>query len=51
MFHVDAVRVNGFFDVYNLLNTNAEQTLSTSSRSVGPITGPRVLRIGAPLEW
>ena len=50
-----AVRVIGFFDVYNLFNTNAEQTLTTSSGAswLRPtaITGPRVLRIGARLDW
>ena len=54
-FRVNAMRVNGFFDVYNLLNTNAEQTLNTSSGGswLRPtaITGPRVLRVGARLEW
>jgi hypothetical protein len=44
-----------FIDVYNLLNTNAEQTLTTVSGSAWlrptAITGPRVLRIGARLEW
>ena len=30
-FRVKAVRVMGFFDVYNLFNTNAAQTLTTSS--------------------
>ena len=54
-FHVSAVRVIGFFDVYNLLNTNAEQTVNTSSGGswLRPtaITGPRVLRIGARLDW
>jgi hypothetical protein len=45
----------GFVDVYNLFNTNAVQTLTTTS---GPaflrptvITGPRIARIGARLEW
>jgi hypothetical protein len=32
-FRVNAVRIIGFFDVYNLFNTNAEQTLNTSSGS------------------
>jgi hypothetical protein len=54
-FRVNAVRVIGFLDVYNLLNTNAEQTLNTSSGGswLRPtaITGPRVARIGARLEW
>ena len=47
--------VLGFFDIYNLLNTNAEQTVTTSSGAswLRPIaiTGPRIVRIGARLEW
>ncbi len=55
MFRVNALRLMGFFDVYNMLNTNAPQTLTTSSGAFWlrptAITGPRVLRIGARLEW
>ncbi|HEY2431410.1 MAG TPA: carboxypeptidase regulatory-like domain-containing protein [Vicinamibacterales bacterium] len=55
VFRINTVRLTGFFDVYNLLNTNAEQTLSTSSGGswLRPtaITGPRILRIGARLDW
>ncbi len=54
-FPIKAVRVMGFVDVYNIFNTNAEQTLTTSSGAswLRPtaITGPRMLRIGARLEW
>ena len=54
-FRVGNARVMGFFDVYNLFNTNAEQTVTTSSGAswLRPtaITGPRILRIGARLEW
>jgi hypothetical protein len=54
-FRVSVVRVMGFFDVYNMFNTNAEQTVTTSSGGFWlrptAITGPRVLRIGARLEW
>jgi hypothetical protein len=54
-FRVNAMRVMGFFDVYNIFNTNAAQTLTTSSGSAWlrptAITGPRVLRIGARLDW
>lgn len=54
-FRINAVRLMGFFDVYNVFNTNAEQTLNTSSGGswLRPtaITGPRVLRIGARLTW
>ena len=49
------VRVTGFFDLYNVLNTNAAQALTTSSGrfwfSLTAITGPRVLRIGGRLDW
>jgi hypothetical protein len=48
-------RITGFFDVYNLLNTNAEQDLTKSSGSAFlrpvAITPPRVARIGAKLQW
>jgi hypothetical protein len=54
-FRVSAVRLMAFFDVYNIFNTNAVQTLTSSSGGswLRPtaITGPRVLRIGARLEW
>ena len=54
-FRVNAARVMGFFDVYNVLNTNAVQTQITTSGAFWlrptAITGPRVLRIGARLEW
>ncbi len=54
-FRVSALRVMGFFDVYNIFNSNAEQTLTTSSGAFWlrptAITGPRVLRIGARLDW
>src|SRR5262245_44217058 len=52
---VSQARIVGFFDVYNVFNTNAEQTLTTSSGSAylrpTAITGPRILRIGGRLEW
>ena len=54
-FRVKPCACMGFFDVYNLFNTNAEQTLTTSSGGswLRPtaITGPRILRIGARLDW
>ena len=54
-FRIKAVRVMGFFDVYNMFNTNAEQALTTTSGGswLRPtaITAPRVLRIGARLQW
>ena len=49
------IRVIGFFDVYNIFNTNAAQALTTTSGGAWlrptVITGPRILRIGARLEW
>ena len=54
-FRVNGVRVMGFFDPYNILNTNAAQTLTTSSGAFWlrptAITGPHILRIGARVEW
>jgi hypothetical protein len=54
-FRIKSVRVMGFFDVYNIFNTNAAQTLTTTSGGswLRPtaITGPRVLRIGSRVEW
>ena len=50
-----AIRLKGFVDVYNLFNTNAPQTVTTSSGSAflrpTAITGPRVLRVGGRFEW
>ena len=55
VFLVKSARVVGFFDVYNIFNTNSAQTLTTSSGGFWlrptAITGPRVLRIGARVEW
>jgi len=49
------IRATGFLDVYNILNTNAVQTLTTTSGSAWlrptVITGPRIMRIGARLDW
>jgi hypothetical protein len=54
-FRVGPARVMGFFDVYNILNTNAAQALVTNSGGswMRPtaITGPRILRLGARLDW
>jgi hypothetical protein len=48
-------RLVGFFDIYNIFNTNAEQVLTTSSGAswLRPIaiTPPRIARIGARLQW
>ena len=54
-FRVSRVGVTGLFDIYNLFNSNADQMVTTSSgaawRRPTVITGPRVARIGARLEW
>lgn len=54
-FTVDHARVTGFFDIYNIFNTNAEQALSTSSGSsfLRPtaITPPRIARVGLKFQW
>jgi len=54
-FTINRARVTGFFDVYNIFNTNAEQALSTSSGSsfLRPtaITPPRVARVGLKFQW
>ena len=54
-FRIGRARLMGFFDVYNVFNTNAEQTVTTSSGAswLRPtaITGPRILRVGTRLEW
>ena len=54
-FRLSRVRVMGLFDVYNLFNSNADQMLTTSSGAAWQrptaITGPRVARLGARLEW
>lgn len=54
-FRLSRVGVIGFIDIYNLFNSNADQMLTTSSgaawRRPTVITGPRVARIGARLEW
>jgi len=54
-FAVNRSRVVGFFDVYNIFNTNAEQALSVSSGSSfqrpTAITPPRIARVGVKLQW
>jgi len=54
-FRINTARVIGFFDVYNIFNTNAPQTLTTSSGRFWlrptAITAPRVARIGGRVEW
>jgi hypothetical protein len=49
------VRAVGFFDVYNIFNTNAEQAVAVNSGSSflrpAAITPPRLARIGVKLQW
>ncbi len=55
VFVIKTARVTGFFDVYNIFNSNAEQDLTKSSGSAFlrpvAITPPRIARIGAKLQW
>jgi hypothetical protein len=46
-------RMIRFLHVYNVFNTNAAQALTTNSGGSSPtaITGPRILRPGALLNW
>ncbi|MCC7177344.1 MAG: TonB-dependent receptor [Acidobacteria bacterium] len=48
-------RLTGFFDVYNIFNTNAEQQITTTSGSsyLRPIaiTPPRIARVGVKFVW
>ena len=50
-----SLRITGFFDVYNIFNSNAEQDLTKSSGSAFlrpvAITPPRVARIGGKFQW
>ena len=48
-------RLSGFFDIFNMLNSNAEQNINWAS---GPsflrpltIVPPRIVRIGVRLDW
>jgi len=54
-FRMGAGRVTGFFDIYNIFNTNAEQALTTASGAswLRPIaiTPPRIARVGVKLAW
>jgi hypothetical protein len=54
-FQLGAGRITGFFDVYNIFNTNAEQALTTASGSswLRPvaITSPRIARFGVRYVW
>jgi outer membrane receptor protein involved in Fe transport len=48
-------RIVGFFDVYNILNTNAEQAVAVGSGASflrpSAITPPRLARVGVKLQW
>jgi hypothetical protein len=52
---VGRARIMGLFDVYNIFNSNATQAQTTISGAswLRPtaITAPRMLRIGARVEW
>jgi hypothetical protein len=52
---IGSVRLSPFFDVYNILNANAEQNITVSSGSnyLRPILimPPRLLRLGAKVDW
>jgi hypothetical protein len=54
-FRIGRARIRGSVDLYNIFNTNAEQALTTSSGAAWlrptVITGPRIVRIGARLDW
>jgi hypothetical protein len=54
-FRLGPGRVTGFFDLYNIFNTNAEQALTTASGSswLRPtaITPPRIARVGVKFVW
>lgn len=53
-FQLSRTRLVGFFDVYNMFNTNTEQVLTTSSGAswLRPIaiTPPRIARVGVRME-
>ena len=54
-FRLKRLGLTGFFDVYNIFNTNAEQALTTSSGASwlrpSAITPPRIARVGMKLAW
>ncbi len=55
VFRIRERRLSGFIDVFNMLNTNAEQNISwtsgTSWLRPTQIVPPRILRFGTKLEW
>jgi hypothetical protein len=55
-FHLrERILLTGFFDIYNIFNTNAEQAVATSSGSSflrpSAITPPRIARIGVKVQF
>ena len=55
-FHVrERIVLSGFFDVYNIFNTNAEQAVAASSGSrllrPSAITPPRIARLGVKFQF
>ena len=52
---VNGTKLSGFFDVYNIFNTNDPQTLTTTSGSAwlfpSAITPPRIARVGVKFAW
>ena len=55
VFRVNRTRLSGFFDVYNIFNSNSPQTLTITSGSAwllpAAITAPRIARVGVKLAW
>jgi hypothetical protein len=55
IFRFGSARITGFFDVYNIFNSNAEQDLTKSSGSAFlrpvAITPPRIARVGVKFQW
>ena len=55
VFRVNGRRLSGFFDIYNIFNSNDPQALTTTSGSAwlfpAAITAPRIARVGVKLAW
>jgi len=47
--------LTGFFDIYNIFNTNAEQAIAITSGATflrpSAITSPRIARVGVRFDW
>jgi hypothetical protein len=54
-FRFGPTRLSGFFDVYNIFNSNAEQAVATQTGSTFlrpvAITSPRIARVGIKYQW